>query len=254
MNRIPGVVIGLVNSLDDPEGLGRVQLTFPWMSESEPESNWARIAAPMAGPERGFQFMPEVGDEVLVAFEQGELRMPYVLGYLWNGEDRPPRDDPKLRTVKTVSGHVLEFDDTEGSEKITLQTQGGHKLAMQDGDGTLLIETSGGNQLEMKDTPASLTIKTPGGQEIQIADTPAGITVQTATGNKISVSDAPPGVTIDAPSGMVNINCLQAAVSATALLNVSAPFATFSGILQTQTLIATAVVSSSYTPGAGNML
>jgi uncharacterized protein involved in type VI secretion and phage assembly len=125
MSRMAGVVIGLVHSLDDPEGLGRVQLSFPWMGEGEPQSNWARIAVPMAGAERGMQFMPEVGDEVLVAFEQGELRLPYVLGYLWNGQDLPPRNDPQLRTIQTVSGHVLEFDDTGGSEKISLLWKGG---------------------------------------------------------------------------------------------------------------------------------
>ena len=124
MKNIPGVVIGIVKSLDDPDGLGRVKLEYPWMAEESPESNWARIAAPMAGAERGFQFMPEEGDEVLVAFEQGEIRLPYIIGYLWNGEDKPPRDEATQRTIKTVSGHVLEFDDTEGSEKISLLFKG----------------------------------------------------------------------------------------------------------------------------------
>lgn len=124
MKNIPGVVIGVVKSLDDPDGLGRVKLEYPWMAEESPESNWARIAAPMAGPQRGFQFMPEEGDEVLVAFEQGEIRLPYIIGYLWNGEDNPPREEPSQRTIQTVSGHVLEFDDTEGSEKISILFKG----------------------------------------------------------------------------------------------------------------------------------
>lgn len=125
MNRIPGVAAGIVHSLDDPDGLGRVQLTFPWMSEDEPVSYWARIAAPLAGAGRGMQFMPELGDEVLVAFDHGDLRLPYIVGYLWNGEDRPPRDQPAQRTIQTVSGHVLEFDDSGGSEKISLLFKGG---------------------------------------------------------------------------------------------------------------------------------
>ena len=124
MSKIPGVVIGIVKSLDDPDGLGRVKLEYPWMAEESPESNWARIAAPMAGPERGFQFMPEEGDEVLVAFEQGEIRLPYIIGYLWNGEDKPPREEPSQRTIQTVSGHVLEFEDKEGEEKISLLFKG----------------------------------------------------------------------------------------------------------------------------------
>ncbi len=124
MRTISGVVIGLVRSVDDPESLGRVQLTFPWMNEAEPESNWARIAVPMSGDQRGVQFMPEVDDEVLVAFEQGDLRFPYVIGFLWNGQQKPVQTDPQKRTIKTVSGHTLEFDDTEGSEKISLLWKG----------------------------------------------------------------------------------------------------------------------------------
>lgn len=124
MRSINGVVIGIVKSLEDPENLGRVQLSFPWMNETEPESNWARIAVPMAGTEHGIQFMPEVDDEVLVAFEQGDLRWPYVIGFLWNGQQKPPQTDPKKRTMKTVSGHTLEFDDTDGSEKISLLWKG----------------------------------------------------------------------------------------------------------------------------------
>lgn len=122
MRTISGVVTGIVMSLDDPEELGRVQLRFPWMNENEPESNWARIAAPMAGGERGFQFMPEIDDEVLVAFEQGDLRFPFVLGFLWNGQQKVPQADSQKRTLKTVSGHTLEFDD--GGETISLLWKG----------------------------------------------------------------------------------------------------------------------------------
>ncbi len=252
MSRISGVAIGLVRSLDDPQGLGRVQLTFPWMSEDEPESNWARIAVPMAGAERGMQFMPEVGDEVLVAFEQGELRLPYVVGSLWNGEDRPPRDDAKLRTIKTVSGHVLEFDDTEGSEKITLTTQGEHKLILNDTEGTVILESQGGNVIRMTDTPAGIRLETPGGQTVSIEDAPPGVSISLSTGSQVSLG--PAGVSIDASTAMVDIRCLQATVNASALLSVTAPFVTFSGVVQTTTLIATSVVSTSYTPGAGNLI
>ena len=87
MERINGVVIGLVTDLSDPEGLGRIRVSFPWLGDNV-QSNWARIAAPMAGGERGVFFQPEIGDEALVAFEQGEVRSPYILGFLWNGDDR----------------------------------------------------------------------------------------------------------------------------------------------------------------------
>jgi uncharacterized protein involved in type VI secretion and phage assembly len=87
--RIHGVVVGLVTNNQDPDGLGRVKVKFPWLSDVD-ESSWARIAAPMAGKQRGACFLPEVDDEVLVAFEHGDMRFPYVLGALWNGQDAPP--------------------------------------------------------------------------------------------------------------------------------------------------------------------
>src|SRR2546426_9457473 len=82
--KLYGVVAGIVTNNEDPDGLGRVKIRFPWLSEDN-ESWWARIAAPMAGKERGAYFLPEVDDEVLVAFEHGDVNFPYVLGALWNG-------------------------------------------------------------------------------------------------------------------------------------------------------------------------
>jgi uncharacterized protein involved in type VI secretion and phage assembly len=122
-SRINGVVVGVVTNNQDPDGMGRVKVKFPWLSESD-ESNWARVAAPMAGKEHGFYFLPEVEDEVLVAFEQGDARFPYVLGALWNGKDAPPvkNDDGKnsVRVIKSRSGHVIRLTDEDGKEKIEL--------------------------------------------------------------------------------------------------------------------------------------
>lgn len=160
MSRVTGVVIGIVESLDDPEGMGRVRLTLPTVGNSTP-SNWARIAAPMAGPERGIQFMPEVGDEVLVAFEQGEIRAPYVIGYLWNGQDAPPRQEPVQRTIQTVSGHVLEFDDTDGEEKISLLFKGDKPSIILD-EKTATVETAGGHSIKIDDDAGKLTLSASG--------------------------------------------------------------------------------------------
>lgn len=119
--RVGGVVVGLVTNNQDAEGLGRVKVKFPWLGD-EDESNWARVAAPMAGGGRGLYFLPEVGDEVLVAFEQGDVRFPYVVGSLWNGKDAPPasNDDGKnsVRVIKSRSGHVIRLTDEDGGEKI----------------------------------------------------------------------------------------------------------------------------------------
>ena len=90
------------------------------------ESNWGRIATPMAGGSQGFQFMPEINDEVLVAFEQGDVNRPYVLGGLWTKTSMPPLAAPMAviggkvakRIIKTASGHTLTFTDAPGQEKI----------------------------------------------------------------------------------------------------------------------------------------
>ena len=126
--RISGVVVGVVtNNQDDPDGLGRVKVKFPWLSNDE-ESFWARVAVPMAGKERGFYFLPEVEDEVLVAFEHGDPRFPYVLGSLWNGQDKPPeKNDGKnnVRVIKSRSGHVIRLNDEDGKEKIEIIDKSG---------------------------------------------------------------------------------------------------------------------------------
>jgi uncharacterized protein involved in type VI secretion and phage assembly len=122
-SRINGVVVGVVTNTQDPDGMGRVKVKFPWLSDAD-ESNWARIAVPMAGKERGIYFLPEVDDEVLVAFEHGDARFPYVVGALWNGTDAPPakNDDGKndIRVIKSRSGHVIRLTDKDGEEKIEL--------------------------------------------------------------------------------------------------------------------------------------
>ena len=116
-----GIVVGIVSSLDDPENLGRVRVKYPHLDEQQ--SDWARLATLMAGSKRGTFFRPEVEDEVLVGFEQGDPTRPYVLGSLWSKPDKPPEDDGKKtennwRQIVSRSGHVLRLDDTRGKEKI----------------------------------------------------------------------------------------------------------------------------------------
>jgi phage baseplate assembly protein V len=144
--RIYGVVIGLVTNNQDSEGLGRVKLKFPWISDQE-ESNWARVAAPMAGNDRGFYFLPEVGDEVLVAFEQGDINHPFVVGALWNGQDKPPakNDDGKndLRLIKSRSGHTIKLNDQSGQETIEIiDKSGNNKIAIDTANNTITIASN----------------------------------------------------------------------------------------------------------------
>jgi uncharacterized protein involved in type VI secretion and phage assembly len=121
--RVYGVVVGVVTNNQDPDGFGRVKVKFPWLSDVD-ESTWARVAVPMAGKQRGIYFLPEVDDEVLVVFEHGDVRTPYVLGALWNGLDAPPvtNDDGKnnVRLIQSRSGHVIKLNDEEGKETIEI--------------------------------------------------------------------------------------------------------------------------------------
>jgi uncharacterized protein involved in type VI secretion and phage assembly len=134
-----GVVVGLVKDVNDPEGQGRIMVEFPWMPDN-PESQWARVAVMLAGPQLGAFFQPEVGDEALVAFEMEDPNRPYILGYLWSRDNTPPVDDPNIRIIHTVSGHKLTFDDTSGSEKVMLEDKNGSVITL-DANG-VTIESS----------------------------------------------------------------------------------------------------------------
>ena len=118
-----GVVIGIVVANKDPEHLGRVKVRFPALSDLN-ESAWAPIAAPMAGDQRGAFFLPEIDDQALVAFAHGDIRFPYILGFLWSAIDRPPADNAdgknNLRMLKSRSGHVVLMNDTKGAESIAI--------------------------------------------------------------------------------------------------------------------------------------
>ncbi len=142
---VNGVAIGIVTNNEDPDGMGRVKLKFPWSGGSD-ESYWVRVATLMAGKDRGTFFLPEVEDEVLVAFDHGDINYPYVIGALWNGVDTPPltNEDGKnnIRTIKSRSGHEIIFNDNheEKEEKIEIRTKTGHAIVLDDSEGNEKIE------------------------------------------------------------------------------------------------------------------
>jgi uncharacterized protein involved in type VI secretion and phage assembly len=238
VGKIQGVVTGQVKSVKDPDQQGRVQISFPYLG-GQNESTWAPVATMMTGGGRGSWFMPEVGDEVLVAFNQDDVAHPYIIGFLWNGQDQPPASDisPSVRRIQTVSGHKIDFDDRGDSQKITIKTNGGNTIEMNDVAGS-----------------QSISITTNMGQKIEMDDTIPTITIQTTGNNQIIVADVPPGITINAPTGILTVTCALASVTANSILNVSAPITIFDGVVQAQTLIADAVVGAAYTPAPGNLL
>lgn len=128
-HRFLGVTLAQVINNVDLTGRGRVQVSLPWMPGFEP---WARVASPSAGSGRGIYFIPQVDDEVLVAFNQGDLRDAYVVGSLWNGVDDPPRTGPtdpvSQRVVKTPAGHEIELDDL--AQSITITSSSGHTITV----------------------------------------------------------------------------------------------------------------------------
>jgi uncharacterized protein involved in type VI secretion and phage assembly len=155
--QIHGVVTGVVTNNQDPEKLGRVRVRFPWLSGSE-ESAWARVASPMAGRERGLWTLPEVDDEVLVAFERGDPRFPYVLGALWNREAPPPESNEgkknDVRVLRSRSGHVVRLDDKEGEERVEIvDGSGKNSITISTADNTITVQAD-----------ADVTIRSTGGK------------------------------------------------------------------------------------------
>jgi phage baseplate assembly protein V len=156
-----GVAVGVVINNQDPQGLGRVQVMLPNYSDLD-IGHWARIAVLMAGNQRGTFFLPEVGDEVLVAFEGGDLERPFILGGLWNGQDNPPdaNADGKnnKRIIKSRSGHVVLLDDTDGSEKIEIvDKSGNNSLTFDTANNTITITSAQDIHLDASQGTIKLT-------------------------------------------------------------------------------------------------
>jgi uncharacterized protein involved in type VI secretion and phage assembly len=159
---VKGVAIALVTQNQDPEGLCRVKVSFPWQ-ERPRESYWARLAMPMAGAGRGVVLIPEVGDEVLVAFEREDVRFPYVLGALWNGKDKPPlaNDDGRndKRTLHSRKHHYLLFDDG-AMGAVELRHEKGRKVVLDDTG--FRVEDERGNTVRVDSNSGSMTIEAKG--------------------------------------------------------------------------------------------
>jgi uncharacterized protein involved in type VI secretion and phage assembly len=170
----------------------------------------------MGGNNRGTFFIPDVDDEVLVAFEGGNPRRPYVVGALWNGQDAPPEQmdgagKNDLKTILSRQGVRITLDDTDGAVKLRLETPGGQSIVLSDADNSIEADDSNGNSIRMD---------------------AGGITIIASVEVKVQAS------TVEIDASMVTVN---------------SGFSQFSGVVQCSTLITDSVVSASYTPGAGNI-
>jgi uncharacterized protein involved in type VI secretion and phage assembly len=157
-----GIVIGVVASLDDPERLGRVQVRYPYLEDQR--SDWARLVTPMAGKDRGFFFQPDVGDEVVLAYELNEARRPLVLGALWSTEDTPPpndgaRTENNWRFIKSRSGHIVKLNDTANAETIEIiDKDGTQKVLIDSVANTITVICDTGN-IEVSAANGTVTIE-----------------------------------------------------------------------------------------------
>ena len=164
-NQINGVVVGIVTNNKDPDGMGRIKVTFPTLSDDD-ESFWARMSTLMAGKDRGSFFIPEVEDEVLVAFGHGDIDDPYIIGALWNGVDTPPETNSdgknNIRKIKSRSGHEIIFNDEKQKEKLEIHTNKGHTITLDDSSGAEKIsitDKTEKNLIEIDSVQKSITIE-----------------------------------------------------------------------------------------------
>lgn len=212
-----GVYPALVTDLADPDNQGRVRVRLPWAPDAAAGFEvWARMATLFAGNDRGAWFLPDTGDEVLVAFAAGDPRFAVVLGGLWNGQDAPHEQmdssgENNIKSIRSRNGVKVTLDDTSGSEQMILETPGGQKLTLRDGA--------------------------------------AGVEIEDSNGNTVTIEAA--GITLDS-SAKVTVNASQVSVSAS-MVSVDAGMSTFSGTVKADTVICNSIISASYTPGAGNI-
>jgi len=213
-----GVMPAQVIDIKDPDNQGRVKVTLPWSIDG-PGSRyeaWARLATLFGGNNRGSWFVPDVGDEVLVCFEHGDVRRPYVIGGLWNGRDQAPESmdgagNNYRKVLRSRNGVKITLDDTDGQEQLILETPGGQTVTLKDGPGSIEAVDSNGNSVKLE---------------------AAGITVTA--------------------SAKVTVNASMLSISA-GMVTVDAGMSKFSGVVQADTVISNSVISASYTPGAGNI-
>jgi phage baseplate assembly protein V len=197
--RFTGVAVAIVTNNRDPDGFGRVKVQLPWLDDRV-ESDWARVVTPMAGAGRGLYWLPEVNDEVLVAFEHGRPDSLYVLGGLWNGKDKPPESNSDgnndVRALRSRSGHVIRLTDTTGEEKIEiLDKSGKNSIVISTKDKTVTISADA--DVTVRSANGKLTLS---GRGVEISSQ-AAVTIQADQGMDLKAN-----AQLNVKGQIVNIN------------------------------------------------
>lgn len=193
----PGLARAIVRANDDPDSLGRVRVEYPaFHGESgQTPSEWARLCLPYASAEHGFWSLPEVGDEVLVVFENGNLDQPIILGSLYSKKNKPPgagrpgdKNADKKNTVtfvKTRTGHVLCFDDTDGKGMVVVKDRDGRKVELDGEKKTLTVSDGAGHQLVLDGQGKKVTLSDAGGNQVLLED--SAVTIKQKSGDTIKL-------------------------------------------------------------------
>jgi uncharacterized protein involved in type VI secretion and phage assembly len=218
----PALFLATVVNVQDPENRNRVQVRV-YNADGVTDQDgpiWARVAVPFAGGNRGAFFIPDVGDEVVVAFLGGDPRGAIVIGSLWNGQDAPP---------ETIGGSGQSVD------RWTITGKAGTRIAI----------------VEQPASSATITFSTPGGLTGTLTDQDGSIEFSNTEQTSVRIDSS--GVTVNAPTGQVQVTAASELTITAPSVTVNSAMSTFSGMVQCQTLIATTVDSATYTPGAGNV-
>lgn len=176
-----GVFPAIVTDIVDLDRLGRIEVKFPWLgADGDTVRAWATLSTPYADNDQGFEMLPAVDTQVVVAFEAGDLRRPYILGSCWNGREAMPESPAQpnnKRLIKSRAGSLIEFDDTEGASKVTISMKKGHKLELDESAQQVRLEHANGCVIKF-DRSGNVTIT---GLARMMINAPGGLTVDAPT-------------------------------------------------------------------------
>jgi len=215
---VSGVLPAIVTNLKDPEKLGRIKVNYPWLDDNS-ETDWVRVLTFYGGSSHGALFLPEVGDEVLVAYQKGNINAPYVLGSLYSKKGTPPDENAdgknNIKIFKSRCGHTMTFDDTDSKEKFEIKSKSGHVITLDDASGSeklSIIDKTGSNSIVIESSSNAITIKSSqnitiqGGMDISIKGTNINVEASAQLNLKGAMIKAEASGITQVKGSMVQIN------------------------------------------------